>query len=58
MKLYECKKGDIVKVVDTGDFLILQHVDGEYSYCLTLEGKVYMPSSSVEVLVVGRQGDR
>lgn len=67
MKLYECPRNSIVKLGKDrptqpladepckDDIFVFHHVDGMYSYCTTMTGKVFHPAAYTEVTVIGRQ---
>jgi len=68
MKLYECQRNDIVKLLDDdvripvaspdpGDVVIFHHIDGMYSYCKTMDGKLVHPAAWTEVMIVGKYED-
>ena len=40
MKLYECPRNTIVRVVGTEECYYFQHIDGAYSYCKDMQGNI------------------
>lgn len=38
MKLYECPRNTIIRVVGTDDVFHFFHIDGAYSYCEDIQG--------------------
>lgn len=68
MKLYECQRNDIIKLMEKPsvpiesneleELLIFDHVDGMYSYCRNLNTKVVVhPAAWTEVMIVGKYED-
>lgn len=65
MKLYECSRGDVVRVVDEdvrvppaaptvlrGDVLHFRHIDGMYGMCVDVENIIYYLAAWTEVELV------
>ncbi len=52
MKLYEVPRNTTIKVVDTDLVVFFYHIDGMYSYCTDMNGRVVHLSASTEVEIV------
>jgi len=69
MKLYNCKKGDKIRLYETasippshrplplGEVLTFDHIDGMYSLCYDTDGQYVHPAAWTEVLVIPEKSE-